>query len=1688
MTSAWRSFAAFLILVLVSLFVACGSSAPAPIAVTLSPSAAQSIDQTQTLNITASVANDSQNAGVTWSLNGNGTLSNQTTTSATYVAPTSGASAITVTVTATSVSDKTKSASLQITVNPLPSITTQSVAAATAGTAYSATITASGGSSPFQWSIVSGALPAGIALGSSTTSSVTISGTPTGPGTNPVEFKVVDKTNESATQSITVTYNPPPPLTITTAAMSNGAVGTGYNQTLVATGGLTPYTWSYTGSLPPGLSLNASTGAITGTPTTAGTFSFTAKVTDSETPAQSTTVGLSIIVIPQLLITTSGPLPQGVQNVAYSGASLQATGGVTPYTWSWSGNTPPGLSLNASTGAITGTPTTSGTFSFTAKVTDSGNPQQTATANLSLTVNPPLAVTTSTLATAVVSSAYSQTLQASGGISPYSWSISAGSLPAGLSLNSNTGAITGTPTTAGTFNFTAKVTDSESPAQSATANLSITVNAQLAITTTSLSSGAVGVAYSQTLQATGGITPYTWSYTGSLPPGLSLSASTGVISGTPTTSGTFSFTAKVTDSENPAQSATANLNITINAQLVIQTTGPLPQGVVNTAYPGVTLQATGGVTPYTWSYTGNLPPGLSLSSSTGAITGTPTATGTFSFTAKVTDSGNPQQSATANFSITINSQLAITTTSLANGVVSASYNQTLQATGGITPYTWSYTGNLPPGLSLNASTGAITGTPTSAGTFNFTAKVTDSESPAQSVTANLSITVIAQLVIQTSNPLPQGVINTQYAGVTLQAAGGVTPYSWSISAGNLPPGLSLNSSTGLISGTPTATGTYNFTAKVTDSGNPQQVATQALTIIINGALQITTTQLPSGVLNQSYSASVTATGGIQPYSWTISAGSLPAGLSLNGSTGQITGTPTALGTSNFTVKVTDSESPAVSVTANLSITINNSQPLQVTTTGLPTGVIGAPYNNAYLQATGGTPPYTWSISAGSLPPGLSLTASTGQISGTPTTTGTYNFTAKVVDSSNPQQSATANLSITINPALTITTTSVPGGTVGTSYNQNVQASGGVQPYNWSILNGSLPPGLSLSTNNNVGNISGIPTTTGTYNFTIQVTDNDGDTASEGLSISISQGQPLAITTTSLPGGDKDWYYNSYLNASGGVPPYTWSVQSGSLPGGISLNSQSGDISGSPTATGTSDFTIAVTDSENPAVTATASLSIAVGDCGNNANLNGHYAFSLEGWDGSSTNGTSALGSFVANGSGVISGGSLDYSNQTGGPQNGTFTGTYCVDSTNLALLTITLPPGTSTLTLAVGLDARDGNGHIITYDPNNSSLMAGLLRKQTPSDFSTSSIDGNYAFGLVGADQQSNRFSVAGQFNSNGSGTLSGEADYDDGCPSGDCSDNVGNTTLSSSTFDVVSSSTGRATASMYFATPNVTLPMVFYVVSSSELLMMTADNTETPAMIMAGDVLKQSGTFSQSSMNGVSVIEMQSLSNQNTQANAGAGFVTFTDSNSSWSIDADQNQGGTMDTLSASGTYNVSSNGRMTLTCSEGCNGGNRSGRRGFTGNGSGGNVPVFYLVADNQAFLVGTDNSSTFGTLMPQTNTEFTLSSFDGNYLGGSQPPQDMNVKVQANQVNSNGDGSLSGVQDQNYGNCEGCGPPNGGTFAGSYALAQGGPNGKYVVSANGVTQVYLYMISTTQFVVLPVSSSQNNDSNPSLSDFHQ
>jgi large repetitive protein len=328
------------------------------------------------------------------------------------------------------------------------------------------------------------------------------------------------------------------------------------------------------------------------------------------------------------------------------------------------------------------------------------------------------------------------------------------------------------------------------------------------------------------------------------------------------------------------------------------------------------------------------------------------------------------------------------------------------------------TGGSLPGTFTLSSSGVISGLVSAPpGVYQFTVTATDSSTPPLTAKANLSIAVIGNLNISTKS-LPAGELGVPYTGATLASYGGTAPITWTINPGNLPPGLSLNTATGAITGTPTADGTWTFEVYANDSGitDPQEAYTQ-MSIVVQGApLQITPSNPPQSDEYQSLSWQLAATGGQPPDQWT-EAGALPKGVTLNASTGLISGTPTVTGSYNVTVTVKDSTGAKAS--ALEPIDINPPLPLYVSTPPAVEGPgwslieYGQPYSVA-LSYGGGEAPYTFAVTAGSLPPGLALNRSTGVISGTPTENqcNPPAFTVTITDSEKP--AVKASIQVTLN--------------------------------------------------------------------------------------------------------------------------------------------------------------------------------------------------------------------------------------------------------------------------------------------------------------------------------------------------------------------------------------------------------------------------------------------------------------------------------------------------------------------------------------------------------------------------------------------------------------------------------------------------------------------------------------------------
>ena len=338
------------------------------------------------------------------------------------------------------------------------------------------------------------------------------------------------------------------------------------------------------------------------------------------------------------------------------------------------------------------------------------------------------------------------------------------------------------------------------------------------------------------------------------------------------------------------------------------------------------------------------------------------------------------------------------------------------------------------------------------------------------------------------------------------------------------------------------------------------------------ALGITCDAPPEGVVGTPYSHFFPATSGTPPYSFAITAGALPDGLSLDIATGEASGTPTLAGTFTFTVQVTDHDGATADVECTIDIAASA---LDITCDNPPVGVVGTAYSH-FFPATGGVPPYTFSLFAGAFPDGLTIDAGTGELSGVPTVPGIFSFTVEVADDDGA--TAFVECSITINDALEVICDTPPDGIVGTAYSHFFPATGGVPPYTFSISAGALPDGLSI--NPATGEVSGIPTLIGTFGFTVHVVDSYGgrapDTADVECSITIDPAE-LLIFCDNPPVGFVGVPYSHAFPVGGGVAPYTFFIIGGMIPPGLGLGAGTGIISGVPTIKGVYTFTIQVID-------------------------------------------------------------------------------------------------------------------------------------------------------------------------------------------------------------------------------------------------------------------------------------------------------------------------------------------------------------------------------------------------------------------------------------------------------------------------------------------------------------------------------
>ena len=697
--------------------------------------------------------------------------------------------------------------------------------------------------------------------------------------------------------------------------------------------------------------------------------------------------------------------------------------------------------------------------------------------------------------------------------------------------------------------------------------------------------GTVGTPYTYTFAATGNPTPTFTLGTGTLPGGLTLS-STGALTGTPTTAGPSTFTIQAVNGVAPA-AVTGSLTITIAAAPVapvFTAKTPPVTGTIGTPFT-YTFAATGNPAPTFALGSGSFPAGLTLSS-TGALTGTPTTAGPSTFTIQAVNGVAPN-AITGSITITIAAApVAPVFTAKSpptTGTVGTPYTYTFAATGNPTPTFIVGSGAVPSGFTLNPTTGALTGTPTTAGPNTFTVQATNGVAP-NAVTGSLTITIAAAPVapvFTAKTPPVTGTMGTPYT-YTFAATGNPTP-TFSLGSGSFPAGLTL-SSTGALTGTPTAAGPSTFTVQASNGVAPAAV-TGSITITIAAAptAPVFTAKTPptTGTIGTPYTYTFAATGNPTP-TFGVGSGTLPSGLTLS-SAGALTGTPTTAGPSTFTIQASNGVAPNA-ITGTLTITIAAAPVAPVFTAKTPpvTGTVGTPFT--YTFAATGNPTPTFALATGAFPAGLTLNPTTGTLTGTPTTAGPSTFTVQATNGIAPV-AVTGSLTITISaaPAAPVFTAKTPPvtGTIGTPYTYTFAATGNPTP-TFIVSSGAVPAGLTL--NPATGALTGTPTATGPSTFTVQATNGVAPNATTGtLTITIAAASAAPVFTAKTPPTTAvTGTPYTYTFAATGNPTPTFAVATGTLPAGLTLNSTTGVLSGTPTTVGLRTFTVRASNGVNPA--------------------------------------------------------------------------------------------------------------------------------------------------------------------------------------------------------------------------------------------------------------------------------------------------------------------------------------------------------------------------------------------------------------------------------------------------------------------------------------------------------------------------
>lgn len=1102
--------------------------------------------------------------------------------------PNVGINTTTYTVTASGSIAGSVDATVNITVDGISPYTQTIAAGKNVTITPSTSLITTGLSGTVSYSI-SPSLPAGLNFNTSTG---VVSGTPTAAqNLSTYTITASGSVSGTATGTVDISVATLPPITTSLQATKGTAISATTAYSPVGLNGTISY--SISPSLPTGLTLNTSTGVITGTPSvTHESSTFTITATGSTSGSASTTLTVQVAGLSPTTQTVSGQLNTAITDTS----ALTAVGFTGAVTYSISPALPSGLNFNYANGQITGTPTDTeaqGVHTITANGATAG----TATATVTITVTSITPITQTRIVNAGTSLT-STTPTVSGFSGSVSYAISPAA-PAGMSFNSSTGVFSGAPTTAAGM-VTYVITATGSVAGTATIDFNLLVHLEVG-PVRQVVMGTVGTALTQTtsLISAGGTSSSVYTVSPALPSGLSINSSSGVISGTPAASATArEYVVTASDSSVSAQTGTVTVWLGVNSPTITMT--PRSQSITATSgtaiTPNTAFTSLGFGGAVTYSTLEPLPAGLSLNTSTGVVSGTPTAAqASVGYVIVATGASSGTASATVNISVNSANQSLSSVPQSVLGVAGSAISSTSAwlASGFTSSVTYSVSPLLPAGLSLNTSTGVISGTPT-AGIVAapYTVTATNGSGEFASTVLTIGVTSPTAHVNTASQVIKAQAGQAIPTGSALNPSGLVGTVTYSITP-QLPAGLTFDPATGLISGTSlSALNAVTYTVTAAGSVSGVAVGTMTLSVATSGASVSPATQTATGTTGSAISTTNLLTpSGLSSGSVVYSISpQLPTGLTLNTATGVVSGTPTAsFAAREFAITGVDGAGDVASTTLILAATSSGSA--ATPTTQRQAGTAGSsitPTASISTSGLSGTPYFTVTPA---LPAGLSIDSTTGVISGAPTA----GFAAtQFTISGAGATSGVVNTSVTL-AASTSGSSSTPSiqsaiGVFGSAITASptVATAGIGSPISFTVLP-ALPAGLVLDPSTGV--ISGTPTATQpATTYYLSATGSTGVSISSVTFAVSSSGTSLTPAQQTVSGTRGTAITSTTsLSATGLTGSATYSILP-SLPAGISLNSSTGVISGTPTeAAGEQVYTITATGATSGVVAAQVTL-------------------------------------------------------------------------------------------------------------------------------------------------------------------------------------------------------------------------------------------------------------------------------------------------------------------------------------------------------------------------------------------------------------------------------------------------------------------------------------------------------------------